>query len=81
MSKTRTRNISPLNQSRLKKTGTMLKEMRFSEGKNQDQFTDFGVSRRQIQRGESGCNISLISLYKLIDVYGYSLDEFFKDME
>jgi predicted transcriptional regulator len=81
MKKTNKKNILPLHQKRLKLTASMLREMRFSESKNQDGFIDYGVSRRQVQRGEKGCNISLITLFKLIDVYGYRLGEFFEGME
>ena len=66
---------------RLKLIGRMLKEMRFAEGKKQDDFVEFGVYRRQIQRGEYGCNITLVSLFALIDLYGYSLDDFFHGIE
>lgn len=81
MKKTNKKNILPLHEKRLQRTSSMLREMRFSEGKCQDEY--LGVSRRQIQRGESriGNNISLITLFKLLDAYGYRLDEFFEGME
>ncbi len=81
MNQTRKNKILPHHQIRLGKIGLMLREMRFSEGLNQDEFIDQGLSRRQIQRGEYSCNISLVGLFKLLDVYGYSLDEFFEGME
>ena len=68
-----------ITKQRLKLIGNMLKEMR--EGNNQDDFVEFGISRRQIQRGEHGNNITLTSLFALIDLYGYSLDDFFHGME
>ena len=73
--------IEPHNQQRLKRIGLMLREMRYSEGLNQDELVDFGVSRRQIQRGEYGCNISLVRLFTLLDCYGYRLDEFFEGID
>lgn len=81
MNHTRKNKISQQHQKRLEKIGMMLREMRFSEGLNQNEFIDHGLSRRQIQRGENGSNISLVTLYKLLDVYGYRLDEFFEGME
>jgi hypothetical protein len=81
MNHTRKNKISQLHQKRLENIAQMLKEMRFSEGKNQDEFIDNGVSRRQIQRGEYGCNISLVRLFTLLDCYGYQLDEFFEGMK
>ena len=69
------------NSQRLEAIGNMLKEMRFSEGRNQDEFVEWGASRRQIQRGEHGLNLRLTSLFKLLDCYGYSLHKFFEDLE
>ena len=66
---------------RMEKINSMLREMRFSEGLNQNGFADIGITRRQIQRGECGNNLSLLSLFKLLDAYGYNLDEFFNGME
>ena len=68
-------------QKRFDYIANMLREIRFSEGKIQTDFTESGLSRRQIQRGEHGCNLSLISLFKLLDAFGYRLDEFFEGME
>jgi transcriptional regulator with XRE-family HTH domain len=66
---------------RLRKIANTLKEMRFSEGRNQDELSDWGATRRQIQRGEQGFNLTLASLFNLLDCYGYRLDEFFEGME
>jgi transcriptional regulator with XRE-family HTH domain len=73
--------IQPKNQRRLEIIGRMLKEIRFSKGRNQDEYVDLGVKRRQIQRGEYGSNLTLNSLFSLLDCYGYSLNEFFKELE
>jgi len=82
MNKKSKRKISPCHQKRLKHIGMMFREIRFSEGKNQDSFIDLGVSRRQIQRGEQGCNITLVRLFTLLDCYdGYKLSDFFEGME
>ena len=74
-------NISYHNLKRLEKIASMLKEMRFAEGRCQDELMDYGISRRQVQRGEYGNNLTLIGLFNLIDAYGYRLDEFFEGME
>ena len=75
--------VPPHHKKRLKYIAQMLKEMRFAEGRNQDGYEDFGISRRQIQRGECtiGSNLSLISLFNLLDAFGYRLDDFFEGME
>lgn len=69
------------NGQRLENIGRMLKEIRFSDGRNQDEYVEDGATRRQIQRGEHGLNLRLTSLFNLLDCYGYTLREFFEDME
>ncbi len=66
---------------RLEAIGKTLKEMRFSEGRNQDELEEYGATRRQIQRGEHGLNLTLTSLFNLLDCFGYTLQEFFEDLE
>lgn len=58
-----------------------LREIRFSEGRLQGELYEWGATRRQIQRGEHGSNLTLVSLFNLLDCYGYTLHEFFQDME
>lgn len=67
--------------NRLRTIANSLREMRFSEGKNQDELSEWGATRRQVQRGEQGFNLTLTSLFNLLDCYGYRLDEFFEGME
>ena len=75
------RKIPCHHKKRLDKIGSMLREMRFSEGKYQDEWEEYGLSRRQIQRGEQGLNLTLTTLFTLLDCYGYRLDDFFLEME
>ena len=78
MKQTPKKNILPHHQKRLEIISDMLREMRFAEGLNQDEFIDYGVSRRQIQRGEHACNISLLRFFTILDCYeGYTLSDFF----
>jgi hypothetical protein len=81
MTRTRKKEIIPFHRRRLEIIATMLREMRFVEGKRQDQYIDLGLTRRQIQRGEHVCNLSLVQLFHLLDCHGYSLGQFFEDME
>lgn len=60
---------------RLEYVAKMLREIRLSEGKNQDSFVEDGISRRQIQRAEYGYNISLLKLFTLLECYGYKLSD------
>ena len=69
------------NGQRLETIGRMLKEIRYSDSRNQDEYAEYGATRRQIQRGEHGSNLTLTSLFNLLDCYGYTLREFFEDME
>lgn len=81
MKKTGKTGLPNNHQKRLEYIAAMLREMRFSEEKSQSDFTEYGVSRRQIQRGESGGNISLLRLFTILDCYeGYTLSDFFEDM-
>jgi hypothetical protein len=68
------------NGQRLQTIGRMLREIRFSDGRNQDEYGEYGATRRQIQRGEHGFNLTLTSLFNLLDCYGYTLQDFFEDM-
>jgi hypothetical protein len=67
--------ISPNTKQRLEFIGIMLKEMRLSEGKNQDGYIDLGLTRRQIQTGEYGNNMSLAKLITILDCLGYSMKD------
>ena len=67
--------ISPNTKQRLEFIGIMLKEMRLSEGKNQDGYIDVGLTRRQIQTGEYGNNMSLAKLITILDCLGYSMKD------
>lgn len=65
----------PQHQKRLDRLAIALKEMRFSEGRKQDSFVDEGITRRKIQRAEYGNNMTLVSLFSLLDCYGYTLSD------
>lgn len=82
MNKNTKRVVPPHHIQRLEYIAQMLKEMRFSDGKLQNGYEEFGVSRRQIQRGEHACNISLLKLFTILDCHeGYTLSDFFEGME
>lgn len=58
---------------KLEFVGIALREMRINDGKRQIDYKDDGVSRRQIQRAETGKNITLKKLLFILDCHGYSL--------
>ena len=77
-------NIPNHHRKRLDAIAQMLKEMRFAEGKCQDELIEHGLTRRQVQRGETvggGQNLTLQTLFRLIDAYNYTLHDFFEGME
>ena len=74
-------NIPIKHRKRLDAIAQMLREMRFAEGKCQDEFMEYGLSRRQVQRAEYGHNLSLLKLFEIIDAYNYTLHDFFEGME
>ena len=81
MSRINSRSIPKRHEKRLEMISRMFRELRFSEGLCQDEYADHGISRRQIQRAEHCNNLTLLKLFTLIDIYGYSLHEFFEDIE
>lgn len=67
--------------NKLRAVGDMLREMRFAEGLRQADFIDYDLSRRQIQRGEYGSNLTLVQLFKILECFDYSVHEFFEAIE
>ena len=65
----------PQLENELKFVGIALREMRLNDGKRQIDYQEDGVSRRQIQRAETGNNISLKKLLIILDCYGYILSD------
>lgn len=65
----------PQLENKLKFVGIALREMRLNDGRRQIDYQEDGVSRRQIQRAETGNNISLKKLLLILDCYGYTLSD------
>lgn len=68
---------------RLKRIAEKLRELRKSKGyRSAEIFAyDNNLSRVSYWRIESGFNITLKTLLKLLDIHKISLSDFFKDME
>lgn len=68
---------------RIVKIAARLKEMRKDMGyKNHDTFAwDNDISRTNYQRMEAGCNFTIESLLKILDIHKVSLEEFFKGVK
>ena len=67
---------------RLKDIGAFVRGMRLAECKSQIEAAQgMGIGRATLQSAEYGENISLLSLFKIIDDFGMTLQEFFTEME
>jgi transcriptional regulator with XRE-family HTH domain len=73
--------ISTHHLKRLEYLSTFFRELRFAEGMTQYELSQqLNIHRNTIQRAESGKNITLISLFELIDTYEIRPEEVFMDM-
>ena len=71
-----------LHQKRLKYISQYLKELRLEEGYTQIEASSMiGISRNSLQNAEHSRNITFLTISKIADYYGLSLNEFFSDME
>lgn len=66
----------------LKKIGERLKELRIEGGyTSYEKFAwDNELNRVQYWRMESGANVTIKSLIKVVNIHKLSLEEFFKDI-
>ena len=81
INQTKKKEISNQHQRRLQQISDMLREIRLSQGLQQNDLHEFGLSRRQIQEGEYSKNISLVKLFTLLDCFDYTVEEFFQGIE
>jgi transcriptional regulator with XRE-family HTH domain len=67
----------------LKKIGEKLRKLRIQAGhKAYDKFAyTFGLDTQTVLRAETGKNITLSTLIKILNVHKMSLKEFFKDFD
>ena len=68
---------------RIIKIAEKLKYLRKEKGyRNYDVFAwDNDISRTNYQRMESGCNFTIETLLKILDIHKISLEEFFKGIK
>ena len=67
---------------RIKQIADKIKQLRINAGyTSHENFAwDKGLSRVQYWRVESGANITLKTLLKILDIHQVTLEDFFKDM-
>ncbi|MEQ8472551.1 MAG: helix-turn-helix transcriptional regulator [Marinoscillum sp.] len=67
----------------IKKLGKRIKELRLAKGySNYENFAhDIDVHRAQYSKYEMGQNMKFLSLLKVVEGLGVSMEEFFKDWD
>lgn len=73
--------ISNINSKRLLELSTFLRELRFNSGLTQQELSNHNLHRNTIIRAENNHNITLVTLFELVDAYEINLSELFQDME
>ena len=74
--------IKDIHAQRLATISLMLRELRFNYGLTQEQFAQqINKPRNSVSRAENSCNLTLLSLFVLLDGYEISLDEFFSGLK
>lgn len=71
--------ITPAEDPRLEEIGRRIKELRVKKGyKSAEIFAyEHGLNRVSYWRMEKGCNLTITSLLRLLDIHGITLEEFF----
>jgi DNA-binding XRE family transcriptional regulator len=68
--------------SRLECIGTFCKNLRINDNLSQFDFARMnGLSRSTLQKAEYGGNMTLRTLFKIVDAHHLTLEEFFTEME
>ena len=68
--------------NRLSYVGELLKQFRLAQGKTQQEVAnESGLGRNTVQKAEHGSNITLSTLFRFVDEYNLTLEDFFTDME
>jgi len=74
--------IEPHNKQRLKMIGKILKEYRMFNFMSREYIEDtYLLSRSVVERAERGENITVYTLFRLLDVYDINADELFREVE
>lgn len=78
-----TRNSENILDSRLEQIGLRIKELRLNKGYSSAEIFAYehGLNRVSYWRMEKGCNITLTSLLRILDIHDITLQEFFSDFD
>lgn len=76
-----TKAIQPGQDPRLEKIGKRIKKLRIEKGYTSAEIFAYehGLNRVSYWRMEKGCNLTLVSLLRILDIHGISLETFFLD--
>ena len=74
--------MEPHNKQRLKMIGEILKQYRMFNFMSREYIEDtYLLSRSVVERAERGENITVYTLFRLLDVYDINADELFREVE
>jgi len=74
--------IDFINNERLRKIGELMKLYRLQSYMSRQDVEDiYGIPRSTIERVENGNNITLLTIFKLLDAYDVPLFELFNELE
>ncbi len=78
-----TRNSENILDPRLEQIGLRIKELRLNKGYSSAEIFAYehGLNRVSYWRMEKGCNITLTSLLRILDIHNITLQEFFSDFD
>ncbi len=76
-----TKATQPGQDPRLEKIGKRIKKLRIEKGYTSAEIFAYehGLNRVSYWRMEKGCNLTLVSLLRILDIHGISLETFFSD--
>ncbi len=78
-----TRNSENILDPRIEQIGLRIKQLRLNKGYSSAEIFAYehGLNRVSYWRMEKGCNITLTSLLRILDIHDITLQEFFSDFD
>lgn len=78
-----TRNSENILDPRIEQIGLRIKQLRLNKGYSSAEIFAYehGLNRVSYWRMEKGCNITLTSLLRILDIHNITLQEFFSDFD
>ena len=73
--------ITENNRKRLQELSILIRELRINSGLTQKELSNNNLHRNTIIRAESKHNMTLLTLFELVDSFEISFSELFQDIE